>query len=111
MERIDLQPGQEIILKPGETIVSLEDEDAGFYWTSGRGDVWEKVYAGDHEHAARVQARIWADKGYRGPFVVMVGFLADQPQPPAVGRHVLQYKVHLIKSLLTESIGSIQITE
>lgn len=110
MERIDLQPGEEIILQPGETIVSLED-NAGFYWTSGRGDSWEKVFAGHHEEAARMQSRIWADKGYRGPFVVMVSYFADQPHPPGIGSYVIRFKVHLIKSLLTEPLDPIEITE
>lgn len=110
MERIDLQPSQEIILQPGETIVSLRNENQ-FYWTSGRGDNWEKVHAADHEHAARVQARIWADKGYRGPFVVMVSYFANQPCPPAVGSYVIRFNVFLSKSLLAEPLEPIQITE
>ena len=133
MERIDLQPGQEIILKPGETIVSVNDEreiesllfvppgmevvfldkqETGvYYWTSSRGDKWEKSFGSNYCEAAEEQAKRWQQLGYKGPFIVLIGFLANQPEPPSKGAQVIQLKLEVVTSFIIEAVGSIQITE
>lgn len=61
-----------------------------FFWTSSRGDHWEKIEADSAETAAIIQAERWNQKGYRGPFTIMVS-VSGLEQPPKSGDKVTTF--------------------
>ncbi len=64
-----------------------------FFWTSSRGDHWEKIEADSAETAAIIQAERWSQKGYRGPFTIMVS-VSGLEQPPGQGDRVWVFDVN-----------------
>ena len=66
--------------------------DCLFFWTSSRGDHWEKIEADSAENAAIIQAERWNQKGYRGPFTIMVS-LSGLEQPPKSGDKVTTFEL------------------
>ena len=60
------------------------------FWTSSRGDHWEKIEADSAETAAIIQAERWNQKGYRGPFTIMVS-VSGLEQPPTQGDKVTTF--------------------
>lgn len=67
--------------------------DRLYFWTSSRGDHWEKIEADSAENAAIMQAERWSQKGYRGPFTIMVS-LSGLDQPPGQGDRVWVFDVN-----------------
>lgn len=67
--------------------------DRLFFWTSSRGDHWEKIEADSAETAAIMQAERWSQKGYRGPFSIMVS-VSGLEQPPRDGDRVWVFDVN-----------------
>lgn len=61
-----------------------------YFWTSSRGDHWEKIEADSAETAAIIQAERWNQKGYRGPFTIMVS-VSGLEQPPKSGDKVTTF--------------------
>lgn len=66
--------------------------DRLFFWTSSRGDHWEKIEADSAETAAIMQAERWSQKGYRGPFSIMVS-VSGLEQPPREGDRMWVFDV------------------
>ena len=66
--------------------------DCLYFWTSSRGDHWEKIEADSAETAAMIQAERWNQKGYRGPFTIMVS-LSGLEQPPKQGDRVTTFEL------------------
>ena len=64
--------------------------DCLYFWTSSRGDHWEKIEADSAETAAIIQAERWNQKGYRGPFTIMVS-VSGLEQPPGQGDKVTTF--------------------
>ncbi len=64
--------------------------DRLFFWTSSRGDQWEKIESDSAETAAIIQAERWNQKGYRGPFTIMVS-VSGLEQPPTQGDKVTTF--------------------
>lgn len=64
--------------------------DRIYFWTSSRGDHWEKIEADSAETAAIIQAERWNQKGYRGPFTIMVS-VSGLEQPPKSGDKVTTF--------------------
>ena len=64
--------------------------DCRYFWTSSRGDNWEKIEADSAETAAIIQAERWNQKGYRGPFTIMVS-VSGLEQPPKSGDKVTTF--------------------
>ena len=64
--------------------------DSLYFWTSSRGDHWEKIEADSAETAAIIQAERWNQKGYRGPFTIMVS-VSGLEQPPGQGDKVTTF--------------------
>ena len=60
------------------------------FWTSSRGDQWEQIEAKSAEEAAIIQAERWNQKGYRGPFTIMVS-VSGLEQPPKSGDKVTTF--------------------
>lgn len=67
--------------------------DSLYFWTSSRGDHWEKIEADCAENAAIMQAEQWNQKGHRGPFVIMVS-VSGLEQPPRSGDRVRVFDVN-----------------
>jgi hypothetical protein len=63
-----------------------------YFWTSSRGDHWEKIEADSAETAAIIQAERWSQKGYRGPFTIMVS-VSGLEQPPGQGDKVTTFEL------------------
>lgn len=66
--------------------------DRLYFWTSSRGDHWEKIEADSAETAAMIQAERWNQKGYRGPFTIMVS-VSGLEQPPGQGDRVTVFEL------------------